>query len=54
MSKLTEKMKVKESQSASNLDSSDEEQGELDMSPLKVSWYAEFLFCPPHPIKDTP
>ncbi|XP_076100015.1 cyclin-dependent kinase inhibitor 3-like [Mytilus galloprovincialis] len=38
MSKLTEKMKVKESQSASNLDSSDEEQGELDMSPLKVSW----------------
>ncbi|VDI31486.1 cyclin-dependent kinase inhibitor 3 [Mytilus galloprovincialis] len=31
-------MKVKESQSASNLDSSDDEQGEFDMSPLKVSW----------------
>ncbi|CAG2192035.1 CDKN3 [Mytilus edulis] len=31
-------MKVKETQSASNLDSSDDEQGEFDMSPLKVSW----------------
>lgn len=39
MSKLTETMKVvKESQSASILDSSDDEQGELDMSHLHISW----------------